>query len=110
MAKPDGNEDVRAYQAAVYGNDTPKKKNAAAPKFPTYDEDTLAAYLSLPRRGTPCSEKQTSENAAAGKFTLPFSADMDRAEQLIIIEDTAAQGSTTSACARPSPCCARPAS
>ena len=37
MAKPDGNEDVRAYQAAVYGNDTPKKKNSSASKFPTYD-------------------------------------------------------------------------
>jgi len=66
LAKPDGNEDVRAYQAAVYGNDTSSKKGSkkSEPKFPTYDKETLAAYLSLPRRGAPFTDKQASEKAA----------------------------------------------
>ena len=65
VAQPDGNQDVAAYQAAVYGNEAPKNKKGSKPKFPTYDKETLAAYLSLPRRGAPFTDKQASEKAAA---------------------------------------------
>jgi len=68
LAKPDGNEDVRAYQAAVYGNDTNTKKGKGSksePKFPTYDSDILKEYLSLSRRGAPFTDKQASEKAAS---------------------------------------------
>lgn len=64
VAQADGNQDVAAYQAAVYGNEAPKKKSGANPKFPTYDKDTLAAYLSLPRRGAPFTASNASEKAS----------------------------------------------
>merc|ERR1712113_353087 len=63
VAQPDGNSDIAAYQAAVYGNDAPKKKSSSNPKFPTYDRETLAAYLSLPRRGAVFTANNASEKA-----------------------------------------------
>eukprot|EP01083_Nonionella_stella_P016822 46962_1 len=67
VAQPDGNADIAAYQAAVYGNDAlnKKKKSDVKPKFPTYDKDTLAAYLSLARRNAPFSATKAGKKAFA---------------------------------------------
>ena len=62
MPAPDDNADIAAYQAAVYGNSPPKK--GSSPKFPTYNKEILAKYLSLPRRGAVFSAKEASDKAA----------------------------------------------
>merc|ERR1712113_1190968 len=79
VAQPDGNSDIAAYQAAVYGNDAPKKKSSSNPKFPTYDKDTLAAYLSLPRRGAPFTASQASSKAASSQATSVDTSFISRA-------------------------------
>ena len=79
VAQPDGNSDIAAYQAAVYGNEAPKKKSSSNPKFPTYDKDTLAAYLSLPRRGAPFTANNASDKQAKSAATCvdtSFSSDL----------------------------------
>eukprot|EP00486_Rosalina_sp_Unknown_P013750 CAMPEP_0201592464 /NCGR_PEP_ID=MMETSP0190_2-20130828/190352_1 /ASSEMBLY_ACC=CAM_ASM_000263 /TAXON_ID=37353 /ORGANISM="Rosalina sp." /LENGTH=1532 /DNA_ID=CAMNT_0048051251 /DNA_START=647 /DNA_END=5242 /DNA_ORIENTATION=- len=70
---------MAAYQAAVYGNEAPKKKSNSSPKFPTYDKDTLAAYLSLARRGAAFTDKNASEKQAKSAATCvdtSFSSDL----------------------------------
>jgi len=79
VAQPDSNADIAAYQAAVYGNDATKKKQSSNPKFPSYDKETLAAYLSLPRRGslfvaTAATDKQ-AKSASTSVDTL-FCSDL----------------------------------